>query len=299
MENNAPFTTNESTNGRPDSTTHPPGPRRPPEPERPTFYRNKTTDRRLYEQMWEAYQPCILPHRLRESLHPYDTQTNESLNNMVAKYAPKTKSLGTSMALTHRIHVVIGIHNEGLRKYWEQVYSKLEIDMSPLLRNFLKDKDKEREAKRQYKKKSSVKRKRNHDNYLKIQSGIKKAKADEKRGLTYRSGMEMENTIPPAVEKIEAKRKEELNVECTILGCHTTKHKRRSSQKCTYHHCSKESLRSAILTRLRELYPSHFGKCLIFLFLFVFCFLLKEKDYLQSDTYTKYQLLHLVYYILH
>ena len=116
--------------------------------------------------------------------------------------------------------------------------------------------------------------------------GIKKAKKDEKRGSTYRSGIEMVNTIPPAVEQIEAKRKKDLNVECTILGRHEIKHKRRSSQKCTYHHCLRESLRPAIEARLRELYPLHCGKCLIFLFLFLFCFLLKENDYLQSNTYT-------------
>ena len=102
------------------------------------------------------------------------------------------------------------------------------MNVSPLLRDFLQTKDNDRETKKQYKKKPLVKRKRNRDNYLKIQAGIKKAKQDEKRGTTYRSGIEMDNVIPPAVEEIEAKRKKELNVECTILGCHESKHKRRS-----------------------------------------------------------------------
>ena len=271
---NLPLVTDPTTNGRPDSPTHSPEPQRPHELETSSFYRSKDTDNQLYQQMWEAYGPCILPHRLRESLHPYDTQTNESLNNMVAKYAPKTKSLGTTMALTHRINVVIGVHNLGLLEFWKRVYDKLEMEVSPLLHDYLETMDKNREIKKQYKKQSSVKRKRNRDKYLKIQAGIKKAKQDEKRGTTYRSGIEMENAIPPVVEQIEAKRKKDFNVECTILGCHESKHKRRSSQKCTYHDCSKDMLKASIVARLRELYPSHFGKCFIFWMQFFFIFVL-------------------------
>ena len=48
--------------------------------------------------MWKVYQPCILLHQLTKSLHPHDTLMNESMNQVVSKYAPKHKLLGTTMA---------------------------------------------------------------------------------------------------------------------------------------------------------------------------------------------------------
>ena len=155
---------------------HPDDTTLPSPSERPSYYRNKDTDSELYNQLWEVYEPCILPHRLLELLHLYDTQVNEAMNQLVAKFAPKNECLGTSMALTHRVYVAVGIHNLGYHDFWKRVYDDLKLSMSSVLANHLLNKDKEKNRRRERQSKPSTKRKRNHDNYLKIQEGILKAR---------------------------------------------------------------------------------------------------------------------------
>ena len=104
---------------RPDNTSH------PPQSERPSYYCDIIAHRQLYE-----------------SLHPFDTQVNEMLNHLVAKYAPKNKCLGTTLALTHRVYVALGVHNLGHLNFWKRVYQDLQMAMSTLLQNHLSDKDK-------------------------------------------------------------------------------------------------------------------------------------------------------------
>ena len=125
-------------------------------------------------------------------------------------------------------------------------------------------------------KKPSVKKRRQRDNYQKIQEGIKKAREDEKRGATYRTGMGIENNIPPAVEKLDEEEKKRLGVECKLKGCYEKGHRRRSSKKCTYHHCVKDKVQASVEARLREVYPTHYGEFRSFIFsfwFFVFWFL--------------------------
>ena len=109
-------------------------------------------------------------------------------------------------------------------------------------------------------------------------------KRDKERGVTYESGIAMKNSIPPEVEKEDRKRKRENNVECPFPGCYEPKHKRRSSQKCTYHGVCKESLQASIESRLENVFPSYYGECLdfvsfcsncCFICFFVFCFFVK------------------------
>ena len=76
-----------------------------------SFYRCKVKDKFLYQQMKNTYQPFTNEERLQESLHSYSTQKNEAMNNSVAKYAPKTRTYSTTMALTNRVMIAIGTSN--------------------------------------------------------------------------------------------------------------------------------------------------------------------------------------------
>ena len=240
---------------------------------RPSYYRDKKIDKRLYDQMWSLYEPCILPHRLAESLHPYDTQLNESMNQVIAKYAPKNKSFGTSMALTHRVSVAIGIHNYGHYKFWTEVFNDLQIDMPSNLQSHLLAKDMKKQKKREYQSQPDVKKKRNRDTFEKIQEGMKKMKADKKRGATYETGMGMKYSIPPEVEAIDTRTKEQNNVQCTLMGCYTAGHSRRSSKACTYYKCTGKDLQASIDAKLRQCYPSYYGELFLVFddFVFLFC----------------------------
>ena len=81
--------------------------------EKVSYYRSMTEHKSLFDLMWSKYAPYITPERLLECLHPFDTQLNESLNNVVARYAPKNRTYGTTMSLSNRISIVVGIHNMG------------------------------------------------------------------------------------------------------------------------------------------------------------------------------------------
>ena len=98
--------------------------------------------------MWEIYKPCILLHKLEESQHTGNTQINEALNQSISKYAPKNKYLGSTMTLTHRVHVAVGIHNLENLTFWEHVYQELEFGMCFVIRGYLSRKDNKNEKRR-------------------------------------------------------------------------------------------------------------------------------------------------------
>ena len=229
-------------------------------PKRPSYYRCMIADAPLRKQMWSIFGPCVTDPKLEESLHNFETQTNEMMNQVIAKYCPKHKFLGSTMALTHRIAVAVSIHNYGHSRFWNEAFTDLEMDLPCLLTMHLQAKDRRKEWKRNYQSKKEVKRKRNRDTFEKIQEGMKKLRADKKRGSTYDSGMNMNNEIPPEVEAMDRKRKEERNVQCNLKGCYQACHSRRSSKACTYYKCPKNELESKIYEKLRECYPSYFSK---------------------------------------
>jgi len=91
--------------------------------------------------MRDAYEPFTSEERLRESLHCYSTQKNEAMNNSVAKYAPKTRTYSTTMALTNRVMIAIGTSNLGYVTFWERVFTDLDLIMNTDTRSFLFGKD--------------------------------------------------------------------------------------------------------------------------------------------------------------
>ena len=164
------------------------------------------------------------------------------------------------MALTHRVHVAVGIHNMGFENFWLEVFEELEMSMPSLSRKFLWRKDESRKRKREYQKKTEVKRKRNRDKFEKLQTESKKIKRDAEKGLSYGSGIGLSTTIPPEVEKLDANRKEELKVKCKLPGCYTNNHIRRSSKLCTYYQVPRDEMNKKIDSRLRELFPASYGE---------------------------------------
>ena len=57
-----------------------------------SYYRSMTKRKSLFDLMMSVYATYITPERLLECLHPFDTQLNEALNNVVAQYAPKNRT---------------------------------------------------------------------------------------------------------------------------------------------------------------------------------------------------------------
>ena len=67
----------------------------------------------------------------------FDTQKNESKNNVIAYVAPKNKTMAHSMSLNNRISCVVGISIFGLKKYWKQVFALMEIQKTPTFKHLL------------------------------------------------------------------------------------------------------------------------------------------------------------------
>ena len=106
-----------------------------------SYYRSKTKDSTLYEQILGAYLPFTKESRLKESLQNFSTQNNEALNNSVAKYAPKTRTYSTSMALTNRVMIAIGTCNLDVSIFWSRVFVDLGLSMNEETKLFLISKD--------------------------------------------------------------------------------------------------------------------------------------------------------------
>ena len=213
--------------------------------------------------MKDIFEPCVTEPKLIESRHTGDTQKNEALNQSISKYAPKNKFLGSTMDLTHRVHVAVGIHNLGHLTFWEKVYNQLEFGMGFVTRGYLSRKDNKKEKRRQQQRKPEVKKKRNRVKFEKLKQEMKKLKKDCERGATYGSGIGFDTiTIPPDVKKMDREKKDEQEVKCKLAGCYKKDHVRRNNKACTYYKVPQVELESAINSKLKELYPSSYGKCI-------------------------------------
>jgi len=82
--------------------------------------------------------------------HPYDTQTNESLNNAIATVAPKMTCYSGTVSLFSRIALVMGIHNLGYVTYFSKLFHELEMEMTSSLMKFLSNRESTKECKRRY-----------------------------------------------------------------------------------------------------------------------------------------------------
>ena len=243
-------------------------------PTHPFKYRSKTKDSELYNEIRKAYEKYQTPERLRESLHPYDTQSNEAMNQSVSKYAPKNKSYGASMSLATRVSVAIGVFNLGHYQYWLEVYHHLGLCMSQTLSDHLKKKDEAIAKKRENQKKLSVKIKRSQKQIELTKRLIETEMRDKKRGLSYGSGMAITVLVPEGVCEKENEVKKLLDCNCELFGCYAGGHKTKKSKKCKYHTCNSNSeVEEAMDTFLRYKYPKFYhGEMVTCLWSLFFCY---------------------------
>jgi hypothetical protein len=82
--------------------------------------------------------------------HLYDTQTNETLNQVIAKSAPKSVCYSSNISLYARIALVIGIHNLGHFSLFAELFRELCVLMTPTLARFLEQKETKKISKQKY-----------------------------------------------------------------------------------------------------------------------------------------------------
>ena len=96
-----------------------------PPPNRPFYC--KTKDSKMYKQLVTSLSRFQTSEALKESMHFLDTQSNEAMNQAVARFCPKFKHFGTTMTLATRVHLAIHIRNKGYKECYLELFNKLGI----------------------------------------------------------------------------------------------------------------------------------------------------------------------------
>jgi hypothetical protein len=82
--------------------------------------------------------------------HPFDTQSNEALNQSIATLAPKSTCYSGSISLYLWLALVISIHNFGYTRMFGEIFSAHNMIMTPVLANYLERKKHRKGVKRKY-----------------------------------------------------------------------------------------------------------------------------------------------------
>ena len=232
--------------------------------ERPKgYYRSKVENGKLYKQMKKIWKKLTTEDRLKECMHPYDSQINESMNTSVAKYARKGRTYCTTMSLTNRVMISLGVQNLGYFYYWSRVFDSLSMEMSPALKHHLMQKDKKKSNKRQYESSPERKKKRAKHQFDKMKEEVEKQIKDTERGATYGSGMAVEtaSNLPEFVISDFERKKTLKSQYCPLVGCFGTQHSSSRSKRCVYHECkTKTELYRKMNKYLQLTYSDCFGE---------------------------------------
>ena len=85
------------------------------------YFLSKVNSPVLYHQITETVAPYLLDDKLKMLNHPWNTQLNESMNNSVASYAPKTKNFNGTISLRTRVGIAAAVMALGYEHFWTRV----------------------------------------------------------------------------------------------------------------------------------------------------------------------------------
>ena len=108
------------------------------------------------------HEQFVTDEKLRQMIHPYNTQCNESLNMRLVELAPKHKNFSRTKALNYRVSMVVSHHNVGMNQFYRRVFKLLNLNLDPALEDRLVSKQKHKERKQIHDKKPEQKRVRKY-----------------------------------------------------------------------------------------------------------------------------------------
>ena len=184
------------------------------------YYRCKEKDSAIYLLLKDILSSFILISRLEDIAHGCDTQINESLNGIIAWYAPKNKTFSGSRSLQGRVFLAVGIVLVGYKSFIEQLLCRLGIEATEGTVRHLETIAKRKGAMSEQHKSIDYKRKRQEKNRKTLSEHIAKAEKKRRRTGFYKTG-EGFNTCIPVVDSKNA------CSQCGQLG-----HKSSRSTKC-------------------------------------------------------------------
>ena len=119
----------------------------------------------------------------------FDTQKNESMNNVIAYVAPKNKTMAHSMTLNNRISCIVGISIFEFNTYWEQVFNLMDIKTTPTLTDFLQVETLNAEKKKSYYQRYDIKRLRAFHKQAMIKQQLYDNMLERRSGMDYNAGI--------------------------------------------------------------------------------------------------------------
>ena len=106
------------------------------------FYRDIVKDKPLYDALSEILSKYNSHERLQQVAHGYDTNPNESMNNLYAWIAPKNKCYSGSSSLTTRIGVAVCIQSSDFNSFFTTLFRRLGVVLTPGTEYWLKQQTK-------------------------------------------------------------------------------------------------------------------------------------------------------------
>lgn len=173
--------------------------------------------------------------------HPFDTQTNEALNQAIATVAPKNVCYSSSGSLFSRVAIVIGVHNLGNDSFFQRLLQELSV-FPDGLSEYLRLRDKKKESKRIYRRKFDVKLKRS-----KQQKRSREEVFRERTDKSYGPGVGLTAGIPAPRKENGSNRGEQNNKRSKTCKCGSTSHQRTTHRECPLNASQKLQTRQAIV----------------------------------------------------
>ena len=125
----------------------------------------------------------------------FDTQQNESMNNVIAYVAPKNKTMAHSMSLNNRISYVVGISIFGFKTYWKQVFDFMEIQITQTFKQFLQSETVNAEKKKSYYQRYDVKRLIAFHKQATMKQNIYENMLARRSGMDYIPGIQFQTSL--------------------------------------------------------------------------------------------------------
>ena len=120
----------------------------------------------------------------------FETQKNESMNNVILYVAPKNKTMVHRMILNNRISCVVGISIFGFNTYWKQVFNLMEVQTTPTFEQFLQAETLNADKNKSYYKWYDVKRLRAFHKQTMIKQQIHDNMIARRSGMDYSQGIQ-------------------------------------------------------------------------------------------------------------
>ena len=150
------------------------------------YYGCKIKNSGMYGKILKLYSPYVTEEALWMLHHPYHTQRNESMNQSISSFAPKGKTYLCTESLDMRVMIAAGVQILEYELFWREIFQEFGISFDDNLSNYLKEMQRQKDAKRTKSQTKEGKNKRSKQKLAKMTDEHAKDMAAQKEGCTYK-----------------------------------------------------------------------------------------------------------------